>query len=1202
MAKQLLSEAKEQLGTLLNGKDGRLKTKLSLEDLEKRSFDFPTLVAIIQEAEAMTLITPMAMERVNYEGRTLMLKNFLELKAFVYEVEDRLDMLRIEALISQERGKDLFARVGSMTLHLQGSEPDDQDNNTHLMARGYNKVRKFLFRCHRKFRLNFTDLEPNFSWINEIRSPRNLTATENPKSPGVPKVVGRDEDKISIVNLLESDDDQQCQQGLPVISIVGPGGIGKSTLAELVIGDDKVMELFQIKMWVVVSAHEDLRGIARGLLKSANLCGDDPVQLLRDTVGKKRSLLVLDDARFLDIEKIEQLKASLKYTGIRGSRILVTTRNEKVARQLGTSLPYFLQPLNMDACWLLCQTIACARSCGNQSFKKQIQNNTPFMEHLKSHIFKRSGGLPLFVKAWCEILHSEYPKGRWKSIMECELREADSNVWDDLCHRLESSYSSLPRHLKLCFKYFSLIPKGYWIEKEVLTQLWMAEGFTNPEEEENAEKCFEELLFQTSFFKDIEKDEDGSIVRCKIHEPLYDIICRISEGEFCFITDGRFNELPLKPYSLHSSLCCFNEMPTENDLHEAKKMRTLLCFRSPSNFKVSDLSHLISHFKLLRVLDLSSSIIEELPNSVAKLEHLRYLNLSNTQIKKLPAFICNLYLLQALKLSHSLLSELPRGMWKLQNLRHLEIDGTPMNHLPPGIRRLNNIRKLSEFIVGGDGGCSIGELANLRDLQGRLIISHLDRVVDQGEAERADLNTKGCIKHLILDGKKHLNSQNLWHKRRFNSLLLEHMCSEAEFKLDDDRKMKSEKVFEGINPHPGLKKLEIWNYFGSKLPKWLESGSLSELVSLKVAKCLKMEQMPLLGGLPSLKFLHICDIVEVKSIGNYDLKGFPKLEQLTLEEMPKWEEWNLELQEGDLPCFLGLILSKCPKLKNLPVLPWTFRKLEIHDCKGIEWNPFPPLPTLEYLVLKGIGNMCSLPDAPNLVSLTIALSPEMTSFPNGFDKLKSLSALNIYFCPRLSLLPKELSNLQRIHIAGCRLLTDWLKKNKEILKKIPYIEVDNKVPTKSNLREKFIASPSKGEEEEAEVRVEKVNLEPNASKLRSLFNVDVNCFECDEEEFKKLKELVTLQLGRWSTTPEHHIELVNPIFLDHLKRLKKLRYLGLQGISRITELAGIQQLSELRVLDLRACHNLEKLPAEIASLKKLSICQRVSEIFQNFNC
>ncbi|XP_042515048.1 putative disease resistance protein RGA3 isoform X2 [Macadamia integrifolia] len=1057
MAKELLSGAKEKLGTLLNGKNGRLKNKHGHEDLEKLSFDFPSLVANIEEAEAIFL-TPTARSKGEWAASSL--KKFLELKAFVYEVEDRRSLvlderIRIEALMSQERG---IARV--MSCHRQ-SEPDEQ-GNTHLIwsqnfRHNFNKVRKFLFSCRRNFRHNFTDLESkldkNFSWIYEIHSPGNSPATENSKSPKLPpKVFGRNEDKISIVNLLESDDDQQCQQGLPVISIVGPGGIGKSTLAKLVISDDKVRELFHNIMWVVVSGHEDLGRIAKALLMSASLRGDDPLQLLQEVMGKNRSLLVLYDVRFLDVLKVKQLKDILLQTGHNGSRILITTRNEKVARELGTSLPYFLQPLNMDACWLLCQTVACPSSGGNQGFLEQIQND----EHLKSKIFKRSGGLPLFAEAWGEILRLKHTKGEHKSIMECEIRETDSSVWDKLCLTLESSYSSLPKQLKLCFKYFSLIPKGYWIEKEVLTQLWMAEVFTNPEEEETAEKCFDELLSETSFFKEIEKDEDGNIVRCKIHEPLHDIICHISEKEFSVITDGRFSE----PCSLHSSLCCIDKMPADKEdfKYDAKKLRTLLCFRSPSNLKVSDL---ISHFKLLRVLDLSSSIIEELPHSVAKLEYLRYLNLSNTQIKKLPAFICKLYLLQTLKLSHSLLSELPRETWKLQKLRHLEIDGTPMNHLAPGIGKLINIRKLSEFIVGGDGGCSIGELMNLQHLQGKLIISHLDRVVNHDEAKRAKLDTKSCIEHLILDGKKHLNPQNLRHKRRFNSLLLEHMCSnKAEFKPDNDSKI-SEGVFEGINPHSGLKKLEIWNYFGSKLPRWLEDESLSGLVSLKVAKCLKMERMPHLGGLQSLKFLHICGMVEVKSIGICDLKGFPNLEQLTLEEMPKWEEWKLDLHEGALPCLLKLILSNCPRLKKLPAMPQTLRKLEIHDCKDIEWND--PLQTLECLVLKGkVGNLFSLPNAPNLLSLTIALSPEMTSFPNGFEKLESLSALTINFCPRLISLPNELKQLRNLHIAGCRLLMDWLKKNKKVWKNIPHVQVENKVLTLSNLRKKSLASPSYG--------------------------------------------------------------------------------------------------------------------------------------------
>ncbi|KAJ4969798.1 hypothetical protein NE237_002897 [Protea cynaroides] len=122
-----------------------------------------------------------------------------------------------------------------------------------------------------------------------------------------------------------------------------------------------------------------------------------------------------------------------------------------------------------------------------------------------------------------------------------------------------------------------------------------------------------------------------------------------------------------------------------------------------------------------------------------------------------------------------------------------------------------------------------------------------------------------------------------------------------------------------------------------------------------------------------------------------------------------------------------------------------------------------------------------------------------------------------------------------------------------------------------------------------ERRVEKVDLEPDPSELRLLFNIDIHCLECNEEEFKKLTRMEILQLGRWISAPKHHIEVANPNFLDHLGLLKRLRYLGLQGVSRITNLPpSINQLSELRILDLRACHNLEKLPSGIAYLKKLT--------------
>lgn len=445
--------------------------------------------------------------------------------------------------------------------------------------------------------------------------------------------------------------------------------------------------------------------------------------------------------------------------------------------------------------------------------------------------------------------------------------------------------------------------------------------------------------------------------------------------------------------------------------------------------------------KLLRVLDLSLINIKELSHSVGTLKHLRYLNLSYTCIKKLPAFICNLNFLQTLKLSHSLLNGLPNEIWKLQKLRHLEIDGTPMNHLPAGMERLSKIRKLSEFIVRNETGCSIRELGNLNLLQGRLIISNMDQILDEYDAARANLNMKDRIDCLILDGKKHLNSHRLDHKRRFNCLLLEHMCKETiESNVYNESEMKRmESVFEGINPLMNLRRLEIWNFIGLKFPKWMVDASLKELISLKLVKCLKVKFLPHLGKLPSLKCLYLREMLEVEYIGYDDMKGFPKLEQFILDGMLSLKMWELRVEEGDMPCFVELKLSNCPKLSDLPCLPMTLRKLEIYNCQAIRHNH--PLPPLENLVLKGNDDMLLLllPNIPELLSLKITLSPELTLFPRGLNQFTALRTLTIHFCPKLESLPKELLNintLKELRIVSCPPLIKWYQKEKSRIGKL----------------------------------------------------------------------------------------------------------------------------------------------------------------------
>lgn len=112
---------------------------------------------------------------------------------------------------------------------------------------------------------------------------------------------------------------------------------------------------------------------------------------------------------------------------------------------------------------------------------------------------------------------------------------------------------------------------------------------------------------------------------------------------------------------------------------------------------------------------------------------------------------------------------------------------------------------------------------------------------------------------------------------------------------------------------------------------------------------------------------------------------------------------------------------------------------------------------------------------------------------------------------------------------------------------------------------------------------------PDLEKLHMLFNVNEAILELKPEWFLKMKNVSVLCLGRWQAAAGHHIEVEETKFLEGLKNMIHLRYLSLQGISRIIKLPNsVTNLGKLTILDLRACHNLEAIPHDIGLLKWLT--------------
>ena len=181
----------------------------------------------------------------------------------------------------------------------------------------------------------------------------NVSGKRNESSSLVAQEViyGRDEDKEMILNWLTSHGNHHNQ--LSILSIVGMGGMGKTTLAQHVYNDPMIEGIFAMKAWVCVSDELDLFTLTRTILESICKETDNSRNLemvqgrLKEKLNGMKFLLVLDDVWNEDRNQWKSLKTPLKY-GVNRSKILVTTRSNTVASTLESNRIHQLKQLQED--------------------------------------------------------------------------------------------------------------------------------------------------------------------------------------------------------------------------------------------------------------------------------------------------------------------------------------------------------------------------------------------------------------------------------------------------------------------------------------------------------------------------------------------------------------------------------------------------------------------------------------------------------------------------------------------------------------------------------------------------------------------------------------------------------------------------------------------------------------------------------------
>ena len=143
-----------------------------------------------------------------------------------------------------------------------------------------------------------------------------------------PQVYGRDKDMYKIVDFLVGE--AFGFKDLSVYPIVGLGRLGKTTLAQLIFNHERVVQHFDLSMWVCVSDDFSLKRMTRAIIEAATKkpCDDLDLELLQrrlqDLLQGKRFLLVLDDVWDDKQENWQKLRSVLACGG-KGASILVTS-------------------------------------------------------------------------------------------------------------------------------------------------------------------------------------------------------------------------------------------------------------------------------------------------------------------------------------------------------------------------------------------------------------------------------------------------------------------------------------------------------------------------------------------------------------------------------------------------------------------------------------------------------------------------------------------------------------------------------------------------------------------------------------------------------------------------------------------------------------------------------------------------------------
>ncbi|CAI9299295.1 unnamed protein product [Lactuca saligna] len=782
--------------------------------------------------------------------------------------------------------------------------------------------------------MNIDNMKMDSSLKTDRLQMQSAGASRNRSSLGSKKVV--EEMVVGIDRDVEIIRDKLVEDGkkLDVVSIVGMGGIGKTTLAKKVFTDPFVVYHFHVRGWATVSQTYDKRDFFLRVLSSM----DDQLKLekatdfqLREMLHKrllgKRYLIVIDD--IWSTEAWDKLKLFFPNHNT-GSRILLTSRLTEVASHAKSDgLIHHLQHLTEEECWeLLCEKVFQGDECPKWLLEPGMQ------------IAKNCHGLPLSVIVMAGVLAKEpRRKDVWLKI-SCSVHSYMASDEKGCLETIALSYHHLPLHLRDCFLYLGGFPEDYRFYSQELLWLWMAEGFIQEDGSQILKKIANGYLMDLVDRNLLIVENRyvlGDIYVCKVHDLVRQVCVEKGKEERFFlkidsppsnrlfgiigkqnkklrnwkkvITTHKphrvvtYQEINIKRLSLpptpsiRSFLSILHRMLNpENKTTKIQNSSKFFC--SFARRRVLKPEKFFCSFALLRVLNLEKYESVDFSPGLALLVHLRHLNI---WLSSFPTSICNLWNLQTLIVRTSSSSMvLPSNISDLVNLRHL---GSNADLYLPSIEGPMKLLEVISKVVLGDGVDNFQKcFPGIKDLITTLysdeendfeVLHHLQSLALTGSG----YSRRRSVEGELLRGEPNLGKNHIII--RFPAtlkLLLLERCGLPWSDMSIIQALPNlevlvlrENSFEGTLWEIGdeqFQRLKVLILMKLNIKQW-EASSINFpcLERLDVKTCIDLEEIPLeLGEISTLEFIYVnnCDASLLESlqkirqeqddVGNYELK------------------------------------------------------------------------------------------------------------------------------------------------------------------------------------------------------------------------------------------------------------------------------------------------------------------------------------------